>query len=44
MGHERTVRHLHHFLQLFIPEARRLWNKEITEDFFWEETDARWDE
>lgn len=42
--HEQTIRHLHHFLQLFIPEARRLWNKEITEDEFWKETNDRWNE
>lgn len=42
--HEQTIRHLHHFLQLFIPEARRLWNKKITEDEFWKETNDRWNE
>lgn len=42
--HEHAVRHLHHFLQLYIPEARRLWKKEINENEFWEKTQARWNE
>lgn len=42
--HSQTVRHLHSFLQLYIPEARRLWNGEITEDEFRKETEERWNE
>lgn len=42
--HEHNVRQLHHFLHFFIPEARRLWNKEITEEEFWKETGDRWNE
>lgn len=40
--HERFVRMLHDYLQLFIPEARRLWNKELAEEDFWKEVNEQW--
>lgn len=41
---ERTVRHVHSFLHVFIPEARRLWKKEISDKQFWDKTNKVWDE
>lgn len=40
--HEQYIRVLYNYLQLFIPEAYRLWNKEITEEEFWKTTQDRW--
>lgn len=44
MQHERSVRHYRHYLEYFIPEARRLWKGEIGEEEFWTKTRERWNE
>lgn len=38
-----SVRHMQYVLSYYIPQARRLWQKEITFDEFRETTQARWD-
>ncbi len=43
MQQERTVRLYQHYLEYFIPEARRLWKGEISEDEFWTNTREYWD-
>lgn len=43
LQHERSVRHYQRFLAYFIPEARRLWKGEISEDEFWTKTRECWD-
>lgn len=42
MQQDRSVRHYRHYLEYFIPEARRLWKGEISEDEFWTNTRNRW--
>ena len=44
MQQERSVRHYQHYLAVFIPEARRLWQGEISEEEFWTKTRERWNE
>lgn len=44
MQQERSVRHYQRYLAYFIPEARRLWKGEISEEEFWTKTRERWDE
>lgn len=44
MQQERSVRHYYHYMEHFIPEARKLWKGEINEDEFWETTNEHWDE
>lgn len=44
MQQERSVRQYKHYLESFIPEARRLWKGEISEDEFWTKTRERWHE
>lgn len=39
----RAVRHMQYVLSFYIPQARRLWQKEITLDEFIQTTEARWD-
>ena len=40
---ERSVRHYHRYLAHFIPEARKLWKGDISENEFWTETRKHWD-
>jgi len=42
--HALMVRHMHYYLQFYIPQARRLWNGEISEEDFKTQTDLRWNE
>lgn len=44
MQHEQTVRRYNHYMEYFIPEARKLWKGEICEDEFWTKTRKRWNE
>ena len=44
MQQERSVRHYQHYLADFIPEARRLWQREIDEEEFWIKTRERWNQ
>lgn len=43
MQQERSVRHYQRYLAYFIPEARRLWKGEISEEEFWTKTREEWD-
>ena len=43
MQQDRSVRHYRHYLEFFIPEARRLWKGEISEEEFWKKTREHWD-
>ncbi len=43
MQQERSVRHYQRYLSYFIPEARRLWKGEISEEEFWTKTREQWD-
>lgn len=43
MQQERSVRRYQHYLEYFIPEARKLWKGEINEDEFWAKTRERWE-
>ena len=42
MQQERSVRLYKRYLEYFIPEARRLWKGEISEDEFWTNTREQW--
>lgn len=42
--HEQMVRRLADYLKFYIPAARRLWRKEVTEEDFWAEAEAKWNE
>lgn len=42
MQHEQSVRRMHGYLKFFIPAARSLWNKEMTDDEFWAEAKNKW--
>ena len=44
MQQERSVRHYQRYLSFFIPEARRLWKGEISEDEFWKKMGEQWNE
>lgn len=39
--HEQSVRYMHNYMKRFLPAARRLWNKEITDDEFWAEVNLK---
>lgn len=40
--HEHSIRYIHGFLKYFVPAARRLWQKEMTYDEFWEGAKGGW--
>lgn len=44
MQQEHSIRHYQHYLEYFIPEARRLWQREIDEEEFWIKTRERWNQ